>query len=156
MTAFGENIRMLASLPTGILALTSGYLSLQAATLSLDREVKLQYDLGNTVVPKWSNGTLATFTSNQTPAPVILQFDGEGRQIQPLIAPSRKRKSWTSETSAGDWTAAWRCAEMRMIAPAAPAFSPFSARLGRGLTWSDCTLTNRAAWRWIPMTSAAW
>jgi len=86
MTAFSEDIPMLASLPTGILALTSGYLSLQAATLSLDREVKLQYDLGNTVVPKWSNGTLATFTSNQTPAPLILQFDGEGRQIQPLIA----------------------------------------------------------------------
>jgi hypothetical protein len=69
----------------GVLAFLAASLCLQAADITIDREAKLDYDLANVRAPKWSNGALVTYVSNQTPAPVILQFDGEGRQLQPII-----------------------------------------------------------------------
>ncbi len=77
--------RLPSALRGSALSLLAGCLCLQASSFSIDREVKIQYDLSTVLAGEWSGGALTVFTSNQTPAPVILSFDGNGHQLLPVI-----------------------------------------------------------------------
>lgn len=59
--------------------------SLCASNLSIEREARIQYDLGGVRMAQWSGGALLTFVSNQTAAPAILSFDDQGRQQFPVV-----------------------------------------------------------------------
>lgn len=67
-------------------SLLMGSLSLHASSFVVERDVTLQ---GKTPsepgLPEWSGGALMAVASNRTPAPAIVLFDGDGRQLPALI-----------------------------------------------------------------------
>ena len=55
-----------------------------AASLSMDHEAKIAYNVRGMRVPQWAGGALVAFDSNRTSTPVLLSFDDQGNQFQAI------------------------------------------------------------------------
>jgi hypothetical protein len=70
-------------------AVLAGAAISEAASLPINRQVKVEYDFAGQRVPKWSGGALVDFISNRSASPLILTFDDQGREMPalPLTIP---------------------------------------------------------------------